>query len=103
MANSPILVEKTISTTNDATDWVQLDKGESCSISLASTSFVGVLNIQRSFDGSTVLGNLSDNESGVSDFSAGAQLNYVAAAAEYIRAIGTTVTSGSMAAKIKRG
>ena len=101
MSNKPLTATKAISTTNDATAWVDLDAGEGCAIVIPS-GIVGVVRIQRSFDGGTTTFNLTD-DSGVSDFVAGAQLDYIATSSQKLRIIATTVTSGSATVFIKRG
>lgn len=101
MSNICKTVSKAITTTNDATDWLDIDVNEPCSIVIPA-GLTGVVRIQRSFDGGTTTFNLTD-DAGVSDFVAGAQLDYVATSSQKIRIIATTVTAGSATAFIKRG
>lgn len=101
MAGIPKIAQKAITTTNDATDWVELSPGERCSISIP-TGITGVVRLQRSFDGGTTNHNITD-DSGLSDFSGGAQLDYIASSSHQIRIIATSVTSGSATVLIKRG
>lgn len=100
MTNQATTVTKAVTTTNDATDWVLMEKGDQARISIPS-GITGTVNVESSFDGSTAEGVMVADD-GSSNFSAGAQMHYVSEVREFIRIKAPTVSAGSATVKIRR-